>query len=52
MEMAKAERGRCAPSSSSKLMFFSQMMIQVQRRNDDAGVQWVLKGKKMHGTVQ
>ena len=46
MEMAKAERGRRAPSRSSKFVFFSQMMVQVQRRDDDAAVQWVLKGQE------
>lgn len=46
VEIAKAERGRRAPSRSSEFVFFSQMMVQVQRQNDDAAVQWVLKGQE------
>jgi len=41
---AKAHRDRRAPPSSSEFVFFSQKMAQVQRREGDADVQWVLKG--------
>lgn len=43
VEMAKAEKGRRAPPSSSNFVYFSQM-VQVQRRDGDAAVQWVLRG--------
>ena len=41
---AKAHRDRRAPPRSSEFVFFAQKMAQVQRREDDADVQWVLKG--------
>ncbi|CBJ29670.1 LRR-GTPase of the ROCO family, putative pseudogene [Ectocarpus siliculosus] len=40
----KAHRERRAPPSSSEFVFFEQKMVQVQRRDGDAAVQWVLKG--------
>ncbi|CAM9593028.1 unnamed protein product [Ectocarpus sp. 13 AM-2016] len=39
----KAHRERRAPPSSSEFVFFEQKMVQVQRRDGDAAVQWVLK---------
>eukprot|EP00752_Nemacystus_decipiens_P017045 g15262.t1 len=42
----KAQRERRAPPSSSEFVFFSHKMAQVQRRDGDAVVQWVLKGQE------
>ncbi|CAM9921133.1 unnamed protein product, partial [Ectocarpus sp. 12 AP-2014] len=39
----KAHRESRAPPSSSELVFFQQKTVQVQRRDGDAAVQWVLK---------
>ncbi|CAN0315933.1 unnamed protein product [Ectocarpus sp. 6 AP-2014] len=39
----KANRERRAPPSSPEFVFFEQKMVQVQRRDGDAAVQWVLK---------
>lgn len=46
MATRKAQRERRAPPSSSEFVFFSQKMTQVQRRDGDAAVQWVLKGQE------
>eukprot|EP00903_Cladosiphon_okamuranus_P015564 g14369.t1 len=42
----KAHKERRDPPSSSAFVFFAQKMTQVQRREDDATVQWVLKGQE------
>ena len=42
--IAKARRDRRAPPSSSEFVFFAQKMAQVQMRESDADVQWVLHG--------
>ncbi|CAM9686810.1 unnamed protein product [Ectocarpus fasciculatus] len=39
----KAHKERRAPPNASDFVFFEQKMVQVQRRDGDAGVQWVLK---------
>ena len=39
----KAHRERRAPPSSSEFVFFAQEMTQVQSRDGDAAVHWVLK---------
>ncbi len=39
----KAHKDRRAPPRSSEFVFFSQKMAQVQKRDGDAAVQWVLK---------
>ncbi|CAN0399729.1 unnamed protein product [Ectocarpus sp. 12 AP-2014] len=40
----KAHRERRAPPSTSAFVFFKQNMVQVQRCDGDAAMQWVLKG--------
>ncbi|CAM9180095.1 unnamed protein product, partial [Ectocarpus fasciculatus] len=40
----KAHRERRAPPPASEFVFFDQKMVQVQRRDGDAAVQWVMKG--------
>ena len=42
----KAHKERRAPPSSSEFVFFAQEMTQVQSRDGDAAVQWVLKGQE------
>ncbi|CAN0416414.1 unnamed protein product [Ectocarpus sp. 12 AP-2014] len=39
----KAHKERRPPPSASEFVFFEQKMVQVQRRDGDAAVQWVLK---------
>ena len=42
----KAQRERRAPPSLFGFVFFAQKMTQVQSRDGDAAVQWVLKGQE------
>ncbi|CAM9557099.1 unnamed protein product [Ectocarpus sp. 12 AP-2014] len=39
----KAHRERRAPPTASEFVFFEEKMVQVQRRDGDAAIQWVLK---------
>lgn len=42
----KAHREHRAPANPSEFVFFASKMTQVQNRDGDAAVQWVLKGQE------